>query len=65
MPHQSFGPHTSWSSSTHARPGHMSVSSDGMHQYGASSPSLPPGYLAEMPAYQVQARSQMHEMPAK
>ena len=64
-PHQSLGAHTSWSSQTHAKPGHMSFSSDGIHQYGASSPGLPPGYIPEMPAYQVQARSQMHEMPAK
>jgi hypothetical protein len=64
-PHQSLGAHTSWSSQTHAKPGHMSFSSDGIHQYGASSPGLPPGYIPEMPAYQVQARSQPHEMPAK
>jgi hypothetical protein len=63
--HHSLGSHTSWSSQTHAAPGHMSLSSDGMRQYGASSPGSPSGYIPEMPAYQVQARSQLHEMPAK
>ena len=52
IPHQSFGPHTLWSS-------------DDMRQYGALSPALQPGYIAEMPAYQAQACSQTHEMPAK
>jgi len=52
IPHQSFGPHTLWSS-------------DDMRQYGALSPGLQPGYIAELPAYQVQARSQMYGMPAK
>jgi hypothetical protein len=64
-PHQSLGTHTSWSSQTHIAAGHMSLSSDGTHQYGASSPGLPSGYIPEMPAYQVQARSQMHELPTK
>jgi hypothetical protein len=64
-PHQSLGTHTSWSPQTHTAPGHMSFSSDGTHQYGASSPGLPPGYIPEMPAYQVQARSQRHELPTK
>lgn len=63
--YQSFGPHTSWPSPPHPVQGHMSVSSDDMRQYGALSPALQPGYIAEMPAYQVQARSQTHEMPAK
>lgn len=65
IPRRSFGPHTSWSSPTHTTQGNMSVSSDDIHQYGASSPGSQPGYIPEMPAYQVQARSQMHELPAK
>lgn len=65
IPRQSFGPHTSWSSPAHTMQGHMSLSSDDMRQYGALSPVLQPGYIAEMPAYQVQARSQMYEMPAR
>jgi hypothetical protein len=64
-PHQSLGTHASWPSQAHATLGHMSLSGDGIHQYGALSPGLPPGYIPEMPAYQVQARSQMHEMPTK
>jgi hypothetical protein len=64
IPHQSFGPHTLWSP-THTMQGNTSVSSDDMRQYGASSPGLQPGYIAELPAYQVQARSQMYGMPAK
>jgi hypothetical protein len=62
---QSFGPHSSWSSPTHTMQRHTSVSSDEMRQYGALSSGLQPGYIAEMPAYQAQARSQMYEMPAK
>ena len=61
--HQSLGTDTSWSSQTHTMPGHMSLSSDGIRQYGPLSPGLPTGYIPEMPAYQVQARSQMNELP--
>ena len=64
-PHQSLGSYTSWLSQSHTMPGHMSPLADGMHQYGPLSPSSPTGYISEMPAYQVQARSQMHEMPEK
>jgi hypothetical protein len=64
-PHQSFGPHSSWSSPTNTMQGHTSFSSDDMRQYGAWGSGLQPGYVAEMPAYQAQARSQMQEMPAK
>ena len=64
-PHQSFGQHNSWSSPTHTTQGHTSASSDDIRQYGASSPGSQPGYISEMPAYQAQARSQMHELPAK
>jgi hypothetical protein len=60
-PHQSFGPHGSWSPPTQTMQGHTSFSSDDMRQYGAWGSGLQPGYIAEMPAYQAQARSQMHE----
>jgi hypothetical protein len=62
---QGYGPHNSWPSPMQPQPGHFSVSSGSMRHYGASSPGLPPGYVSEMPAYQVQARSQTHEMPGK
>ena len=42
IPRQSFGPHTSWSSPTHTTRGNTSISSDDIHQYGASSPGLQP-----------------------
>jgi len=61
IPHQSVAPHTSWSSPTHTTQGNTSVSSDESRQHGGPSPGLQPGY---MPAYQVQARSYMHELPA-
>jgi hypothetical protein len=61
---QGFGPHGSWQQppTPVAYSGHVSVSSDGMRQYGAASPGLPPGYM-EASAYHTQARSQTHEMP--
>ena len=65
IPHQSFEPHTSWSSPTHTTQGNTSASSDDIRQYGVSSPGLQPGYIREMPAYQVQARSQIHELPTR
>ena len=62
-----FGTQTSWPYSTQDQPGHMSISSEGTHQYGAASPGLPPGYMPEMEAsaYRTQVRAQMHEMPTK
>ena len=60
---QGFTPHASWQQPPTTQSGHVSVSSEGMYAYGTSPPNSPPGYIPEMPAYQVQARSQRHELP--
>jgi hypothetical protein len=60
---QGFAPHASWQQPPTTQPGHVSVSSDGMHPYGTSPPNTPPGYIPEMSAYHVQARAQRHELP--
>jgi hypothetical protein len=59
---QSFGSYTSWQQPPIARPGHISVSSDGTRTYSTSTPNSPSAYVTEMPAYR--AQMQRHEMPA-
>jgi hypothetical protein len=65
IPPHGFGPHTSWQQPPVTQSGHISVSSDGMRTYSGSTPGSPPGYIPEMPAYQVQASTHRHELPAK